>query len=350
MGSVKEISKYSVSIVVPVYRVPERYLRKCIESIQNQTLNDIEIVLVDDGSPDNCGNICDEYAEKDERIITVHKENGGLSSARNAGQRVANGKYLMFVDGDDWIENDMCEELYSIALKTGVDLVMCGMSRDYAISSEKYNIGLENLKIYKGDECKILQSKVLDFNCGIAFAYSKLISKSILDNYCIFHDEKLKQGAEDVEFNIRLFDKLKSATFTNRSFYHYMYNENSISSASTDENNQYVVNCFRSIFNFINVSDNRELLIPWFYNRFLYAIITTAISGYFHPDNKLSLKKRIEGFKDYLNIPLVQQTLKYKNTVGLSTQRIFVLFLIEHRLFYALELLGILRKWQKMNK
>ena len=95
-----------VSIIVPVYKV-EKYLRKCIDSIINQTLKDIEIILVDDGSPDNCGKICDEYAAKDTRIKVIHKENGGLSSARNAGMEVAEGEYIGFVDSDDWIESDM---------------------------------------------------------------------------------------------------------------------------------------------------------------------------------------------------------------------------------------------------
>ena len=96
-----------VSIIVPVYKVPEQYLRKCIESTIAQTLENIEILLVDDGSPDQCGKICDEYAEKDNRIQVLHKKNGGLSSARNYGCKAAQGKWIMFVDGDDWIEPDM---------------------------------------------------------------------------------------------------------------------------------------------------------------------------------------------------------------------------------------------------
>jgi len=88
-----------ISIIVPIYKVPEQYLRKCIESVMSQTLTDIEILLVDDGSPDKCGNICDEYAKKDSRIKVIHKKNGGLSSARNAGFLEATGKWIMFVDG-----------------------------------------------------------------------------------------------------------------------------------------------------------------------------------------------------------------------------------------------------------
>ncbi len=100
-----------VSVVVPVYNV-EKYLERCIESIRNQTLEDIEIILVDDGSPDNCPKICDGFAEKDSRIKVIHKKNGGLSSARNAGIYAATGEYIGYIDSDDYAEPDMFEILY----------------------------------------------------------------------------------------------------------------------------------------------------------------------------------------------------------------------------------------------
>ncbi|OUQ56652.1 hypothetical protein B5E58_10530, partial [Tyzzerella sp. An114] len=92
-----------ISVIVPIYNV-EKYLNRCVDSIINQTYKNLEIILVDDGSPDNCGKICDEYAKKDNRIKVVHKENGGVSSARNVGLNIATGDYIGFVDGDDWID------------------------------------------------------------------------------------------------------------------------------------------------------------------------------------------------------------------------------------------------------
>ena len=93
-----------VSIIVPVYKVPEQYLRQCIESCINQTMREIEIILVDDGSPDNCGKICDEYSQMDDRVRVIHKKNGGLAAARNTGQDSARGETMMFLDGDDYME------------------------------------------------------------------------------------------------------------------------------------------------------------------------------------------------------------------------------------------------------
>lgn len=111
----------TISIIVPIYKA-EKYLDKCVESLINQTYKDIEIILVDDGSPDNCPKICDDWAKKDERVKVVHKENGGEISARFAGIEHANGNYIGFVDSDDWIENDMYEYLYSLINKYSADV------------------------------------------------------------------------------------------------------------------------------------------------------------------------------------------------------------------------------------
>lgn len=122
----KDINK--ISIIVPVYKV-EQYLRQCIESIINQTYQNIEIILVDDGSPDKCPAICDEFAILDKRIRVVHKINGGLSDARNAGLEIATGDYIGFVDSDDWISPTMYEELISVAIEYGADISCCGYNR-----------------------------------------------------------------------------------------------------------------------------------------------------------------------------------------------------------------------------
>ena len=113
-----------ISIAVPVYNV-EKYISKCIESLLSQTQKDIEIILVDDGSTDNSGLICDDYAQKDKRIRVIHKQNGGLGAARQSGLEVASGDYFCVCDADDWVEPAMYEELCKKAIETGADIVMC---------------------------------------------------------------------------------------------------------------------------------------------------------------------------------------------------------------------------------
>ena len=111
-----------ISIIVPIYNV-EKYLDRCVRSLCNQTLQDIEIILVDDQSPDDCPRMCDEYAKQDSRIIVIHKKNGGLGYARNSGMKVATGEYVAFVDSDDYVDLDMFESMYNSAKKYDADFV-----------------------------------------------------------------------------------------------------------------------------------------------------------------------------------------------------------------------------------
>lgn len=339
-----------VSIIIPVYKVPDKFLEKCIDSVMKQSLKEIEILLVDDGSPDQCGEICDRYAEKDERIKVIHKKNGGLSSARNAGFFEASSEWIMFVDGDDWIEPNMCQTMYEEAVNNNVQLVMCGMMKDYGHSSKVYKFYIEEDKVYVDQECKWLQQQLLVFNGNIAVAYSKLIHRKLLLNNNILHDEALKQGAEGLEFNIRLFEKLERVVFVNKPFYHYTYNENSISASHNEANHRYVISCFVKIEELIQQSENKDQLIPWFYNRLLYVIITTAISGYFNPSNNEPYKDKKCKYKAYLKQPIIQRALSNNNRMGLSGQRKIVLWLIENQQFAILNIIGMIRKWQKEHK
>ena len=116
-----------LSIIVPVYKV-EKYLPKCIDSILAQTFTDFELILIDDGSPDRCGEICDEYAIKDERIVVIHQVNRGVSAARNAGLDAAKGEYIGFVDSDDWIKPEMYEIMVRTAIDKKADVVICGLN------------------------------------------------------------------------------------------------------------------------------------------------------------------------------------------------------------------------------
>lgn len=339
-----------VSIIVPVYKVPEQYLRKCIESCQQQILKDIQIILVDDGSPDHCGTICDEYASQDSRIKVIHKKNGGLSAARNTGFEASTSDWIMFVDGDDWIEPEMCGEMLKVAIRDDVQLVMCGIVRDYGRSKDIYKFYIPENKIFKGKDIAWLQEQLLHYNGNIAVAYSKLIDRNFLIKNNIEHDAELRQGAEGLEFNLRMFECLEAAEFMNKPFYHYTYNEESISSLSTDANNKYIIRCFEKIKAFIQTSKNKNRLNKWFDNRLLYVIISTAISGYFNPANKDNYKIRVKKFKEYLSHSIVRGALETHNTAGVSNQRKFVLFLIRHHMYLGLDVLGKVRKAQKIRR
>lgn len=137
----------TITVIVPIYKV-EKYLHKCIDSIINQTYSELEIILVDDGSPDNCPEICDDYANKDSRIKVIHKANGGLSDARNAGIDNASGEYLMFVDSDDYIEPQMVEILYKALLDNDATISICNYK--YVTDNSDFAVDNDNLPIKDG--------------------------------------------------------------------------------------------------------------------------------------------------------------------------------------------------------
>lgn len=143
-----------VSIIVPIYKV-EPYLRRCLDSIVNQTYTNLEIILVDDGSPDGCPMICDEYAAKDNRIVVIHKDNGGLSDARNAGLDVCKGDYISFVDSDDWVEMDYVGTLFELLNKNNADISIINFKKTTSDTPNPY----ERLKSRNINKLEILDSE-----------------------------------------------------------------------------------------------------------------------------------------------------------------------------------------------
>lgn len=144
-----------VSIIVPIYNV-EQYISKCIESILAQTYRDFELILVDDGSTDMCGKICDEYAKQDSRVHVIHQENKGVSAARNAGISLAKGEYIMFVDSDDFITENMLEKMHDCIAESGSDIAICGINNflDGAETEDKSQMNDISTKTISGrDAC-----------------------------------------------------------------------------------------------------------------------------------------------------------------------------------------------------
>ena len=161
-----------VSVIVPVYKV-EAELPRCVESLLSQSMGDIEVILVDDGSPDGCPVMCDEYARRDARVRVVHKENGGLSDARNAGLDVASGEYVMFVDSDDYIEPDSCEVLLAAAREHGSDLVV-GDWHDVPDKGRVHYTNLEEGRVYTGRDFVLASLKRNEwYPCACFLLYSK---------------------------------------------------------------------------------------------------------------------------------------------------------------------------------
>lgn len=209
-----------ISVVVPIYKV-EKYLNKCVDSIINQTYKNLEIILVDDGSPDNCGKICDDYAKKDSRIKVVHKENGGLSDARNAGMKIVTGEYVSFIDSDDYVSLDFIETLYDISIKENNDIVECELYR----FKEDDEIRISNTPIeIESFETKEALSMLIQEKQFRQHVWNKLY-KSDIALKVIFEKGKLN---EDEFWTYQIFGQAKKVSKINKQMYFYLQRESSI--------------------------------------------------------------------------------------------------------------------------
>ena len=217
----KSYSQPTVTIIVPVYKV-EKYLSRCVDSILNQSYPYLEIILVDDGSPDRCPAICDDYRRKDERIKVIHKKNGGLSSARNAGMRAAGGNYFCFVDSDDYIQSDMIEQLVTAAQLMQVPISVCGFTSDAALLQRGVT---EEIKLYSASEAirEILLDRTI---CTSACA--KLFDRSLFDDIC-FPEGMLY---EDYGSTYKLIHKAGKLAFVDMKKYFYTYNPSGITKSA----------------------------------------------------------------------------------------------------------------------
>lgn len=211
-----------ISVIVPVYNV-ERYLNRCIDSIINQTYKKLEIILIDDGSTDNSKKICNEYANENKKIKAIFKKNGGLSDARNKGIESATGKYITFVDPDDYVEKNFIETMYNNIIKYNADISIVGFKNVY----EKKNNNEENkvddrgIKFYNSKEAI---EKLFDKNSFNNYAWNKLYKKSLFDSIKFPVNKKM----EDLGTMYKLFSLAKKIIYQNIELYNYVIRDGSI--------------------------------------------------------------------------------------------------------------------------
>lgn len=214
------MSDIKITAIMPVYNV-ENFIGKCIESLQSQTLTEWELIAVDDGSPDNSGAICDEYAKKDSRITVIHKENGGAPSARNTAIPMARGEYLYFVDSDDWAEPTMFEDMYNAAKKNNAQLVVAGFfidtyHSDAEFYTQKQTVPAKEFKTQR--EFREYAHKMFDRNL-LYTPWNKLFErKYIMDNNIRFKNTFW----DDFPFNLDVVRDVERVVLLENCYYHFM--------------------------------------------------------------------------------------------------------------------------------
>lgn len=272
--------KPAVSIIVPIYNV-EQYLSKCIESIINQTLSNIEIILINDGSTDNSGVIADFYSEKDSRIKVIHKENGGQGSARNRGIEIARGEYIGFIDSDDWIDLNMYEVLYKEAKKNCSDIAICSRKvfddkNELKTTKELDDVILDNIS--ENIEDYIVNYLLYSHTVVV---YNKIYISNIIKNNNIFFKEVREVGSEDALFNFQVLLYTNRIVVKNKVFHNQLAREGSTARAYKIGAMRRTANLIEEIYKYANKINRKsvgEVVAPImliFFQQWNYNLIKT---------------------------------------------------------------------------
>ena len=241
-----------ISVIIPVYKV-EKYLCRCVDSVLEQTYTNMEIILVDDGSPDNCPVMCDEYARQDSRVKVIHQENAGLSGARNAGIDMAQGQWLAFVDSDDYLAADFLERLYQACVDTGSSLSVCRW--EYVRGETIPEHGTGETRVYTGRE--MLANLYVPDGAYFVVAWNKLYRKEL------FEDIRYPLGRihEDEATTYRIYDKVKKAAYVDRSLYGYFVTPVSITRGFNPKRMDWVTAVAERL-DFFEQKGYAELMVP----------------------------------------------------------------------------------------
>lgn len=288
---------FLVSIIVPIYKV-ESYLEKCIESLINQTYRKIEIVLVDDGSPDRCPQICDVYAQKYEQIRVIHKKNGGLSSARKAGFKIATGEYILFVDSDDYIEKDMVENLINTIKMNNADIAMCGYYTKYK------NNTIEHLLPYERNQICGREAVINEYILPLighqkqsinipGFLWIRMLKRKLIEEKYFVPENQYFM--EDHVFDLLYADNIEKIAIVDKPLYYYCVNEESLSNCYRKNKWNMYMNLYEFYLTYL---EERNIKNP--YKRiegFIATMIFSCIDNAVLTENYDKFKREVQNIK-----------------------------------------------------
>lgn len=305
-----------ISIIIPVYNV-EKYLPKCLESVIGQTYADLEIICVDDGTPDRSAAVILSYAEKDERIKLLRQENQGLSAARNTGIKSATGKYTVFLDGDDWLDPEAVETAVGAAEKINADVVMWGYVREFSDRSDEKRI-FDSDRIFDEKGCRNLHRRMAGLygeetadpsNAdSLVTAWGKLYrTDKIKRNGLEFVDTRLI-GTEDALFNLEYFGFVHSAAFINRPFNHYR-KDNDISLTRSYKSKLFAQwnELYDRMESYIRANELPDEFSAALNNRICMSMIGLGLTELLNPDGHTA---RLGNIKKFLSTPRYETAYK----------------------------------------
>lgn len=323
-----------VSIVIPVYKIKEEYLRTCFESLLSQDMDGFQVIAVDDGSPDNCGAICDEYAAKDKRITVIHQKNSGVSVARNNGIKATNTEWITFVDPDDWVEANHISTLYQAQQNTNADVILFDYIQEFA--------GRKITKHLMENSCMLDDEWVHNYRLAL-FNYlrvngkpvvyetnvlwNKMYRTKILKNNNLWFEPEARRG-QDLIFNAECFQITNCFYYVRAALYHYRYIQESVTNRFNPKiqyYNEIAFQCHERIIKEYNLQKEYQ---EAYYARVVTRMYSCMNLYYFHPDNKMGRKEVYQELDKTLNKYPYNVAIKKVDWSLLSfTQKVFVFFL-----------------------
>ncbi len=339
-----------ISIVVPVYN-SALYLNQCVESLINQSYIHIEIILINDGSTDDSGAICDQLALKDRRIRIFHIENNGVSNARNIGIEKAVFEYIMFVDSDDWVDSKTCEEAYFKIKNEKSDILFWSYSKEYKLFSQKENYLENNNNLFIGKNSNVIKTRCIGLIGNqmrhptktdvVNTPWAKLYSRNLILKNNIRFVERAKVGMEDVLFNIEVMMKAQRISYLNRYLNHYRI-DNPYSLTKIDTKNLYhkFINLFDAIDEILVRNDLIDASLAM-NNRVACSTINIVLSMT-HPSNRVGFKSEVSMIREMLNSERFKESFSFFSLKYLPLHWKLFFYLCKNRLSVPLYFLALI--------
>lgn len=346
--------KPDISVIIPVYNVDAQYMTECMESVLIQKGADFEVIMVDDGSTNGSSEWCDDWAKKDSRIRVIHKKNGGVSSARNAGIKESNGEYLVFIDPDDWWEPDLIEKTYEIISKNSYDLLFFGFYEEYPKRQKLWPCGKNTSEHYQADESLkrniwlgVIDSTVRKLPAIFGACWNLIVKRSLVIDNEIFFQQDIYHG-EDSVFVLSLLEIADRVGILDSALHHYRYNLTSVCKKlipQLEKNHEKVLTSFYQILSAWH--DDPDFRNSYAYSA-SYKYCVVLMQDYFHKDNKEKACDKKRRWKKLSSDSVFANILKnadYKMLFRKSPMAcIAAYFTFKHRSFFIVTILSVLAR------
>lgn len=339
-----------ISIIAPIYNIPIKYFKESLDSLVNQTIKDkIEIILIDDGSTNGCAKICDEYSTMYKDIKVIHQKNQGVSMARNAGIEIAKGKWIMFVDPDDWVEKNICEELLKYD-KDDIDIILTSCNECYKNKKIKVQTFDEDYKEINRNEREMLQIQLISSEVlgkkvrharYLGTPWAKLYRASFIRENKLKFEKCLYRG-EDVIFNLYSFEKARKILYTKS----FLYNYRKYVGALTNKHDKNLINHYFKFseeeLKFIKKFNKTNIFYEAYYIRTL-KFVSELINQYCFGKNIVSYKEGKKVLKNILEIEDINNALYKINTKNLSLYKRCLLMALKVQNYFLISLIARIR-------